>query len=500
MARRSISATRARRAAIPRGGGAARAESGGVDTEDAEPSYRTVFEPFRIKQVEPIKRTTRAQRRDYLRRAKHNLFNLRSEDVMLDFLTDSGTGAMSTAQWAGLMVGDESYAGSPSFERFEAAVQHLFPFTHILPTHQGRAAEKILFGALGAEGKVIPNNTHFDTTRAHVEQTGAEAVDLVEEHDTSDVAPFKGNMDVAALRRLLESRPGDVPCVIVTVTNNSSGGQPVSLANLRATSELCREHGVPLFLDACRFAENAYFIKTREAGNEGRSIEDITREMASLCDGMTMSAKKDALVNIGGWLALNDDALAERCKEQLILTEGFLTYGGLSGRDLEAIAAGLREVVDEDYLQYRVRSTQYLGYALLEEGIPVVQPLGAHAVYIDAGKLLLDMPRGEFPGHAVACALYEEGGIRACEIGTLMFGGAARTELVRLAIPRRMYTQSHIDYAAEVCARVGRLAREGRLPGYRITKEPPSLRHFSCELEPLVDDGAVARAVTSARR
>ena len=456
-----------------------------IDDEDAEPVYHTIIEPFRIKSVEPLALLTRADRRTLLREASYNLFKLPSDAVTLDFLTDSGTGAMSANQWAAMMRGDESYAGSPSFARFEAAVRNLFPFRHVLPTHQGRAAEKVLFSALGGKGKVVPNNTHFDTTRAHVEASGAEAIDLVETYGTSTVAPFKGNMDTGKLRALLEGpRGADVPCVMLTVTNNSAGGQPVSLENIRAVSEIARAHGKPLILDACRFAENAWFIKQREPGQRERAVADIVRDMASMCDGMTMSAKKDALVNIGGWLALNDDALAALCREQLILTEGYVTYGGLAGRDLEAIAVGLEEVVDEKYLEYRIQSIEYFGRALLAQGIPIVEPLGGHALYLDAARMLPHMPRDHLPGHSVACALFQEGGIRACEIGTLMFGDAAQHELVRMAVPRRMYTQSHIDYAIEVCERVGALARARRLPGYRIVDEPPSLRHFSASLAP----------------
>ena len=384
-------------------------------------------EPFRIKSVEPLTMSTRAERARILATVGYNLFAVPSESVILDFLTDSGTGAMSIDQWSAMMRGDESYAGSPSFDRFEAAVKNLFPFKHVLPTHQGRAAENLLYTALGGAGKVVPNNTHFDTTRAHVEASGASALDLPIETARDDRSfPFKGNMDVDALEALLATAGHRVPCVVLTVTNNSAGGQPVSLANIRAVSEVARKHGKPLILDACRFAENAWFIKTREAGQERRSVPDIVREMASYCDGMTMSAKKDALVNIGGWLALDDDELAAACREQLILTEGFTSYGGLAGRDLEAIAVGLSEVVDETYLEYRIKSTAYFGSKLISLGIPVVEPLGGHAIYLDAERMLPLMEKELFPGHAVACALYVEGGVRACEIGTLMFGKAAK--------------------------------------------------------------------------
>ncbi|KAK3239831.1 hypothetical protein CYMTET_18464 [Cymbomonas tetramitiformis] len=443
--------------------------------------------------------TTRAERLDLLRAADYNLFRLPSDKVTLDFLTDSGTGAMSSEQWSGVMRGDESYAGSPSFARFRSAVTNLFDYKHILPTHQGRAAEKILFSVLGGPKKIIPNNTHFDTTRAHVEESGAEAVDLAKSYPTEDHHPFKGNMDIDSLRTLLEQHSSRIPCIFMTVTNNSAGGQPVSLRNLRETSELAREYNIPLFLDACRFAENAWFIKQREAGMSNRDISSIVREMASLCDGMTMSAKKDGMVNIGGWLALNDDALAAACSEKLILTEGFLTYGGLSGRDFEAMAVGLTEVIQESYLEYRVKSTAFFGQRLIDCGVPIVEPIGGHAIYIDAARMLPDMPKEEFPGHAIACALYVEGGLRACEIGTLMFGEAAVHELVRMAIPRRMYTQSHIEYAVEVCQRVAELAKQGKLSGFRMVKEPASLRHFSCELTP-ISYGEVANNVVEASK
>jgi tryptophanase len=454
-------------------------------------AFRTIIEPFRIHSVEPLKITTVESRRAALGAAGFNLFNLHSDDVLIDLLTDSGTGAMSRDQWAGIQRGDESYAGSPSWFRFLEAVQELFPFTHVIPTHQGRAAEKILFGVIGGPGKVVPNNTHFDTTRANVEVTGAEAVDLViaEGLDPASLHPFKGNMDLARLDDLLQTRVADIPVVFMTVTNNSGGGQPVSLENLRGVRALCDRFDKPLFLDACRFAENAWFIKQREPGNEDRAVVDIVREMASLADGMTMSAKKDGLANIGGWLAMHDDDLAEQCRNLLILTEGFPTYGGLAGRDLEAIAQGLREVVDHEYLRYRIRSTGYLGEALAGAGIPVVQPIGGHAVYIDARSLLSHVPPLHYPGQALAVALYETGGIRACEIGTVMFGmqpdgteQPANLDLVRLAIPRRTYTQSHIDYVIEVCTEVA--AHAAALPGYRIVEQPRALRHFTARFEP----------------
>ena len=455
--------------------------------------WKTIIEPFRIKTVEPIRVTTVRERQRKLEEAGYNLFNLHADDVLIDLLTDSGTGAMSSDQWGGVMRGDESYAGSPSWFHFLESVRELFPFRHIIPTHQGRAAEKILFSVIGGPGRVIPNNTHFDTTRANVEATGAEAVDCViaEGRQPSVLHPFKGNMDVEALDALIRERGAEnVPVVFVTITNNAGGGQPVSLENLRAVRVVCDRYGLPLFLDACRFAENAWFIRQREAGYESTPIPEIVREMAGLADGMTMSAKKDGLANIGGWLAMNDDAWAEECRKILILTEGFPTYGGLAGRDLEAIAQGLREVVDEDYLRYRIRSTEYLGDALCDAGIPVVQPSGGHAIYIDAGGLLRHIPPLEFPGQALAVALYREGGIRGCEIGSVMFGArpdgtdvAAPMELVRLAIPRRVYTQSHVDYVIEVIRWVAE--RAGALRGFRITHGPRQLRHFTARFAPI---------------
>ena len=455
-------------------------------------SFDTIIEPFRIHSVEPLRLTTEEERRAAIATAHYNVFGLHASDVLIDLLTDSGTGAMSRDQWAAVQHGDESYAGSPSWFTFLDAVRALFPFRHVIPTHQGRAAERILFSVIGGPGKAIPNNTHFDTTRANIEFSGADAVDLVipEAHDAASLHPFKGNMDLAALEAFLTDRAGAVPAVFVTITNNSGGGQPVSLENLRGVRALCDRHAVPLFLDACRFAENAWFIREREPGQGGRTVTEIVREVASLADGMTMSAKKDPLANIGGWLAVDDDELAEQCRNLGILTEGFPTYGGLAWRDLEAIAQGLREAVDHDYLRYRVRSIAYLGEGLRRAGMPVVQPFGGHAVYIDARALLPDVPPLEYPGQAVAVELYALGGIRAVEIGTVMFGRApdgsespAALDLVRLAIPRRTYTQSHIDYVIEVCARV--VERAPELRGYRITSEPPTLRHFTARFEPL---------------
>ncbi|MEP6679948.1 MAG: tryptophanase [Chloroflexota bacterium] len=455
--------------------------------------WRTIIEPFRIKSVEPIRLTSVEERQAKLEAAGYNLFNLHADDVLIDLLTDSGTGAMSSEQWAGIQRGDESYAGSPSWFRFLEAVRELFPFEHVIPTHQGRAAEKILFSVIGGPGKVIPNNTHFDTTRANVEFTGAEAVDLVipEGREPATIHPFKGNMDLEALDALIAERgPEHVPVVFMTITNNSGGGQPVSLENLRGVRAICDRYDLPLFLDACRFAENAWFIKEREPGYADRPVVEIVREMASLADGMTMSGKKDAIANIGGWLALNDAAWAEACRNMLILTEGFPTYGGLAGRDLEAMAQGLREVVDPDYLRYRIRSTAYLGEALSEGGVPLVLPIGGHAVYLDAAALLPQIAPLEYPGQALACALYREGGIRGCEIGSVMFGRhpdgseePAPMELVRLAIPRRVYTQSHVDYVIEVIRWVAE--RAGELRGFRIAEQPATLRHFTARFAPL---------------
>src|SRR3990170_9036630 len=454
--------------------------------------WRTIVEPFRIHSVEPVRMTKVSEREAALEAAGWNLFNLHADDVLIDLLTDSGTGAMSRDQWAAVQHGDESYAGSPSWYVFLESVQALFPFRHVIPTHQGRAAEKILFSVLGGPGRVIPNNTHFDTTRANVEYTGAEAVDLVipEGREPSTLPPFKGNMALEALERLLAERSVDVPVVFVTITNNSGGGQPVSLENLRGVRELCDRFGVPLFLDACRFAENAWFVKAREPGQADRAIADIVREFAGLADGMTMSAKKDPMANIGGWLAMRDDDLAARCRNLLILTEGFPTYGGLAGRDLEAIAQGLRECVDEHYLRYRTRSTEYLGDGLERVGIPIVKPVGGHAVYVDARAMLPHVPPLEYPGQALAVALYEAGGIRAVEIGTVMFGRhpdgtetPAEMDLVRLAIPRRTYTQSHVDYVMEVASSV--VERASELRGYRIVEELPQLRLFPARFEPL---------------
>jgi tryptophanase len=447
---------------------------------------RTIIEPFRIKSVEPIRWTTRAEREALLRKANYNVFLLDSYEVLIDLLTDSGTGAMSTAQWAALMRGDESYAGSPSFYRFRDSVQSIMGYKHVIPTHQGRAAERILFSVMCKPGDVVPNNTHFDTTRANVEFTGAEALDLLREEgrQASLVHPFKGNMDVDALKALI-ARVGRerVPLVMLTVTNNSGGGQPVSMENARQVSAVCREHGIPLYFDACRFAENAYFIKLREPGYADKTPKQIAQEMFALGDGCTMSAKKDGMANIGGFLCTNDDGIAQQEKNLLILTEGYPTYGGLAGRDLEAIAVGIQEALEEDYLRYRITSTGYLGRKLSEAGVPIVQPPGGHAIYLDARAFLPHIPLDQFPGVALTCELYLEGGIRSVEIGGLMFGKAAKMDLVRLAIPRRVYTQSHIDYVIEVLLEVWK--RRESVVGMKLTYEAPFLRHFTARLWPM---------------
>jgi len=455
---------------------------------------QTIIEPFKIKSVEPIRFSTKAERETVLRKGHFNLFMVPAEDVLIDLLTDSGTAAMSAAQWGGMMQGDESYAGARSFYRFEQKVRDLTSFTHVIPTHQGRAAERILFSLLGGPGKVIPNNAHFDTTRANAEFSGARAVDLPvpEGLDPERIADFKGNMDVAALEALIrEVGAANVPVCLMTITNNSGGGQPVSMANIRAASEVCRAHGIPFFLDACRFAENAWFIRKRERAYAGVPVVTIVREMFSYADGATMSAKKDALVNMGGFLALNDDALAARARNLLVITEGFPTYGGLAGRDLEAIAQGLEEVLDEHYLRYRIRSVEYLGERLVEAGVPIMMPPGGHAIYLNAKKFLPHIPPHLFPGQSLVVELYREGGIRSVEIGSVMFGRTdeggrfipARMELVRLAIPRRVYTQSHIDYVIEVVKAC--YARRESMRGYRITEEPPMLRHFTAKFAPV---------------
>jgi tyrosine phenol-lyase len=454
---------------------------------------KTIIEPFRIKSVEPLRQTTREEREALLAQAGYNLFLIEARDILIDLLTDSGTSAMSTEQWAAMMRGDESYAGSESFFRFKQAVQDLTGFRHVIPTHQGRAAERILFKVMCRPSSVVPNNTHFDTTRANVEFNGAEAVDLPcpEAADTQARLPFKGNMDVAGLERLIASRGAEnIPLVMLTVTNNSGGGQPVSLANIEAVKNIAARHGIPLYLDACRFAENAWFIQQREPGYSDWTPKQIAKKMFSLADGCTFSAKKDAFANIGGFLCTNDDRLAEQEKDLLILTEGFPTYGGLAGRDLEAIAVGLGEVLHPDYLEYRIASTGYLGRHISDEGVPIVQLPGGHAIYIDAGRMLPHIPPHQFPGQALAVELYRHAGIRSVEIGSVMFGGNARHELLRLAIPRRVYTQSHIDYVVEAILEVN--ARKHEIRGLEIESEPPFLRHFSARFRPLAAGSRVA--------
>jgi len=448
-------------------------------------AIKTIIEPFRIKSIEPIRRTTREERQKLLEAAGYNLFLIASKDILIDLLTDSGTGAMSTEQWAAIMRGDESYAGSPSFERFRNSVQAIFGFRHVIPTHQGRAAERILFNVMCKQGDIVPNNTHFDTTRANCEFVGAQALDLPipEALEPQRHHPFKGNMDVVRLAETIEHAGAKrIPLVMLTVTNNSGGGQPVSMENIRAVKSICQRHGIPLYIDACRFAENAYFIKLREPGYANKTPREIAREMFSCADGCTMSAKKDGMANIGGFLCTNDDILAQQEKDLLILTEGFPTYGGLAGRDLDAIAVGLNEALEEDYLNYRIVSTAYLGNHISKEGVPIVQPPGGHAIYLDARAFLPHVPPGQFPGVALACALYIEGGIRSVEIGTLMFGEHASMDLVRLAIPRRVYTQSHIDYVIEVILEVWQ--RRAQIRGLQLTHQAPFLRHFTARFKP----------------
>ncbi|MCL4871412.1 MAG: tryptophanase [Anaerolineae bacterium] len=454
---------------------------------------QTIIEPFRVRSVEPIRFTTLAQREAALIRAGYNPFLLHADEVLIDLLTDSGTGAMSSRQWAGMIASDESYAGATSFYKFEAAVQQITGYKHVIPTHQGRAAEHILFTTIAKPGDVIPNNTHFDTTRAHVEHSGAEARDLVieEGHHPRLIHPFKGNMDIAALRQTItEVGRERIPAIMLTVTNNSGGGQPVSLANIRAVSELARANRIPFFLDACRYAENAWFIKTREPGYADKSPLEIAQEMFSYADGCTMSAKKDGMANIGGFLAVNDDSLAAQCRNLEILTEGFPTYGGMAGYDLEAIAQGLYEALDEHYLRYRIRSIAYLGEKLTAAGVPIVLPTGGHAVYLDAREMLPHIPPLQYPAWSLNNALYLLGGVRGVEIGSVMFGQqpdgsehAAAMELVRLAFPRRVYTQSHVDYLAEVILEV--YNQRGHLPGYRLVSQAPVLRHFTARLAPV---------------
>ncbi len=448
---------------------------------------KTIIEPFRIKSVEPIRQTTRRERERLIDAAGYNLFQLHSDDILIDLLTDSGTSAMSTAQWAAIMRGDESYAGSPSFYRLKQVAQDLTGFRHIIPTHQGRAAERILFTVTCKPGHVIPNNTHFDTTRANIEFTGARAVDLPSPNatDTQLRVPFKGDLDIAALERLIDTEgASNIPLVMVTVTNNSGGGQPVSMANIEAIREITARHKIPFYIDACRFAENAWFIRRDEPGYGEMSPKQIAQKMFSLADGCTFSAKKDAFANIGGLLCSNDDRLAEMEQNLLILTEGFPTYGGLAGRDLEAIAVGLEEILHPDYLRYRIASTAYLGRHIADAGVPIVEPPGGHAIYIDAGRMLPHLPRDQFPAQSLAVELYKHAGVRSVEIGSVMFGEHAQNELLRLAIPRRVYTQSHIDYLVEAILEVNE--RKQQLGGYRIVSAPPFLRHFTAAFKPVL--------------
>ncbi|HEX9704218.1 MAG TPA: tryptophanase [Gemmatimonadales bacterium] len=457
-------------------------------------SFKTIIEPFRIHSTQAIRPVSAAEREAALQRVAYNLFGLHADEVLIDLLTDSGTGAMSSRQWAAMLDADESYAGSRSFYRFQDVVRDLTGFAEVIPTHQGRAAERILFSVLVKRGDVVPNNTHFDTTRANVEFAGGEARDLViaEGRVPSSRHPFKGNMDLTTLEAVIkEVGPKRIPLVMITVTNNSGGGQPVSMENLKAVRAVCDRAGIPLFLDACRFAENAYFIKLRDPGYASRTPKQIAREMFALADGCTMSAKKDGLANIGGFLAMNDPRLAAECRNVLILTEGFPTYGGMAGYDLEAVATGLQEVLDEEYLKYRLRSTAYLAERAEQAGVPMVQPPGGHAVYLDATSLLPHIPAAQYPAQALAVELYRVGGVRGVEIGSVMFGKRgpdgsetpAAMELVRLAVPRRTYTQSHVDYVGEVIAAVA--ARKEQIRGYRIVEQGPWLRHFTARFAPV---------------
>lgn len=456
--------------------------------------HKTIIEPFKIKSVEPIFMATEEERKAFLAKAHYNTFLLKSDQVIIDFLTDSGTSSMSAEQWAGIMRGDESYAGSKSWERMEDAVRHLTGMEFILPTHQGRAAERIIYGHLGGKGKTFISNTHFDTTRANIEFSGAEAIDIVIEEglDPELIHPFKGNMDTVKLEQLIQEKgAANIGAVVLTVTNNSGGGQPVSMENTKKVSEICKKHGVIFLLDCCRVAENAYFIKHREAAYANHTYEQIAQEMFALTDGAAMSAKKDALINMGGFLALRDSKIAEACTNLLIISEGFTTYGGLSGRDMEALAIGLREVFEPAYLEYRIKSTAYLGEHLHKLGVPVMMPIGGHAVYVDAKKLYGHIPSEQYPGQALACELYLKAGIRTVEIGSVMFGKydengkliPAPMELVRLAIPRRVYTQSHIEYVIETFEEI--LKEKNNVTGYKITKEPTFLRHFTAHFEPM---------------
>jgi tyrosine phenol-lyase len=456
---------------------------------------KTIIEPFKIKSVEPIRFTTVAERESILAEAGYNPFFIHADDVLIDLLTDSGTAAMSAKQWAGMMEGDESYAGSRSFYRLERMAKEITGFKHIIPTHQGRAAERILFTLVGGKGKIIPNNAHFDTTRANVETSGAQAIDLPTEEakHPETIFDFKGNINLSILENLIRDKgPSNIPVCMITITNNAGGGQPVSMENIRSTKQLLAKHGIPMFLDACRFAENAFFIKKREPGYESKSVKEIAQELFSYADGCTFSAKKDALVNMGGFLGINDDELAARARNILVVTEGFPTYGGLAGRDLEAIAQGLEEVLDEHYLTYRIRSVEYLGEKLISAGVPILKPPGGHAIYLDARTFAPHIPQHQYPGQSIVCELYRWGGIRSVEIGSVMFGKydlragkliSPAMELVRLAIPRRVYTQSHIDYVIECVSEV--YANRTNLKGYEIVYEAPVLRHFTARFRPL---------------
>jgi len=481
-----------------------------------EHKFTALFEPFRIKSVEKLKQTTRDERIKHLKQANHNLYLLDSDNIMIDMLTDSGTGAMSSEQWAAVMLGDESYAGSPSYRKFEAVVKEIFGYRHVIPTHQGRAAERILFSCSVKEGHIVPNNAHFATTMANIEAQGGKATNLLtpEAMEPSKDVPFKGNMNLEKLEKMLANYREKIPLVMITITNNMVGGEPVSMENIKAVSKLCRANGIPLFFDACRFAENAWFIKIKEEGYANRTPKEIAREIFSYGDGCTMSAKKDGLANIGGFLAVNDGELAAKCRKELLITEGFTTYGGLAGRDLEAIAVGLNEVLEEDYLRYQVGFVKFLADLLVQNHVPIVTPPGGHAVYIDAGAMLPHISRDQFPAWALGCALYIEGGIRGAEVGAVMLGNLGKhehcdgsstepekpedddviddnvfeeeiehEELFRLAIPRRTYTESHLRYVAEVCAHVYK--NRAKVCGYKITWEPPMLRHFTAHLEPI---------------
>ena len=455
---------------------------------------KTLIEPFKIKVVESIKQTSEKEREKILKDAFYNIFLVDAEHILIDFLTDSGTGAMSDQQWGAVMVGDESYAGSKSFYKFEETVKDIMGFRYIIPTHQGRAAERILFSIMVKKEHLVPNNTHFDTTRANIEFNEADALDFVipEGKIPEKIHPFKGNMDLEKLADFLDKHYRKVPLGMTTITNNTGGGQPVSMENIRETSKLLKKYNIPFFIDACRFAENAYFIKLREKGYKNKSVLEIAQEMFSYADGCTMSAKKDGLVNMGGFIAMNDDELAMKARNMLILTEGFPSYGGLAGRDLEALSVGLKEVLSEDYLKYRLRTAEYMGEKLTEAGIGIIRPTGGHAVYIDAKQFYPHIPSHQYPGQTLVCELYKKGGVRGVEIGSVMFAKkikgskkeeAAAMELVRLAFPRRVYTQSHFDYAIEVILEI--FKRRDRARGFEITWEPPFLRHFTAHFKPL---------------